>query len=60
MVTHGGVLDVVCRRARLLPLTAPRDYPIPNTGVNRIAIEGGEWAIESWADTTHLDCQSPN
>ena len=60
VVTHGGVLDVVCRRARLLPLTAPRDYPIPNTGVNRIAIEGGEWAIESWADTTHLDCQSPN
>ena len=60
VVTHGGVLDVVCRRARGLPLTAPRDYPIPNTGINRISIENGVWKIESWADTTHLDCQSPN
>ncbi len=59
VVTHGGVLDVVYRRSRQLPLTAPRDYPIPNTGINRIAIENGEWTIESWADTAHLDCQAP-
>lgn len=58
VVTHGGVLDVIYRRARHLPLSAPRDYPIPNTGISRIAIENGEWAIESWADTAHLDCQS--
>ncbi len=58
VVTHGGVLDVVYRRSRQLPLTAPRDYPIPNTGINRIVIEKGEWTIESWADTAHLDCQA--
>jgi len=58
VVTHGGVLDVVYRRVRHLPLTAMRDYPIPNTGINRIAVEEGAWTIESWGDTAHLDCQS--
>jgi len=51
VVTHGGVLDVIYRRARGLPSQAPRDYPIPNAGINWVAIDGGEWAIERWAET---------
>ncbi len=54
VVTHGGVLDVIYRQARGLPLAAPRDYPIPNAGLNWVAIEGGRWSIESWGDATHL------
>ena len=55
VVTHGGVLDVIRRRARRLPLQSPRDYAIPNAGINWIAINGDAWEIESWADTVHLD-----
>lgn len=55
VVTHGGVLDVIYRKARGLPIDAPRDYPIPNTGINWVAISGAEWLIEAWGSTRHLD-----
>ena len=58
VVTHGGVLDVLFRRVRRLPLHAPRDYAIPNAGINWIAVGGEDWEIEIWADTAYLDCQS--
>ena len=55
LVTHGGALDIVYRRARNLPTHSPRDYPIPNAGINWISIEDERWLIESWGDTAHLD-----
>ena len=55
VVTHGGVLDVIYRRVRGLPSDAPRDYPIPNTGINWVAISGEQWVIESWGETAHLE-----
>ena len=54
VVTHGGVLDLVYRRASGMALEKPRDFRIPNTGINWIAIRDGEWSIEQWANTTHL------
>lgn len=54
LVTHGGALDVIYRRARHLPLEAPRDYPIPNAGINWISIHGDRWSIEKWGDDAHL------
>jgi probable phosphoglycerate mutase len=54
VVTHGGVLDVIYRRALGLPCDAPRDYPIPNAGINWVAISGGQWSIECWGETAHL------
>ena len=54
VVTHGGVLDVIYRRVRGLPSDAPRDYPIPNTGINWVTISGQQWLIESWGETGHL------
>lgn len=55
VVTHGGVLDVINRRARDLPPEALRDYPIPNTGINWVAIAGERWVIESWGEMALLD-----
>ena len=55
VVTHGGVLDVIYRRVLGLPSDAPRDYPIPNTGINWVAISGEQWVIESWGETAHLE-----
>ncbi len=55
VVTHGGVLDVINRRARDLPPEALRDYRIPNAGINWVAIMGERWVIESWGETASLD-----
>ena len=54
VVTHGGVLDVIYRRALGLPLEAPCDCPIPNAGISRIAVCGEQWQIECWGETAHL------
>jgi len=55
LVTHGGVLDIVNRFVRGNPLQTPRDFHIPNTGLNWIVVNGGVWRIEAWAETRHLD-----
>lgn len=55
VVTHGGVLDVIYRRVRDLPPEAPRDYPIPNVGINWVSVDGENWLIESWGETAHLE-----
>ena len=35
-ITHGGVLAMLYRHARAIPLETPRDFPLHNTGVNRL------------------------
>ena len=54
VVTHGGVLDMVYRTARALPLSGPRQSVIPNAGVNRVRIQGEAVEILDWANTRHL------
>lgn len=55
VVVHGGVLDIVNRFVRGNPLEMPRDFLIPNAGLNWIIAVDGAWRIESWGDTAHLD-----
>jgi probable phosphoglycerate mutase len=55
VVTHGGVLDIINRFARGNGLETPRDFQIPNTGLNWIVASGEGWRIESWGETRHLD-----
>lgn len=55
VVVHGGVLDVVNRFVRGNPLEMPRDFLIPNAGLNWIVAVDGAWRIESWGDTAHLE-----
>ena len=54
VVTHGGVLGVVYRHARAIPLNMPRTFSVPNGGVNRLRIARGRWSIAAWAETDHL------
>jgi len=55
VVLHGGVLDIVNRFVRGNPLEAPRDFLIPNAGLNWIAAVDGRWSIETWGETAHLE-----
>jgi probable phosphoglycerate mutase len=53
--THGGVLDKLYRFVTGLPLTAFREFGIPNAGLNRIELTPSGWQIRSWADIAHLE-----
>jgi len=54
-VTHGGVLAMLYRHAQAMPLEAPRDFTLHNTGVNRFCHRQGAWQLQSWGDIAHLD-----
>jgi len=53
--THGGVLDILHRRASGRPLSAPRDFDIPNAALNWLEVVQGRWSILNWAERSHLD-----
>ena len=53
--THGGVLDKLYRFITGLPLSAERDFGIPNAGLNRIEVTPAGWRIRAWADIAHLE-----
>lgn len=53
--THGGVLDKLYRFVTGLPLSAERDFGIPNAGLNRIELTPAGWQVRSWADIAHLE-----
>jgi len=59
VITHGGVLDMVWRTARGLPLSGPRSCAIPNAGLNRIALDGDALRIIDWADDAHVADLTP-
>ncbi|MEW6691044.1 MAG: histidine phosphatase family protein, partial [Pseudomonadota bacterium] len=54
VVTHGGVLDKLYRFVTGMPLSAPRDFGIPNCGINRVAAAPEGWRLLQWADVSHL------
>ena len=55
VVSHGGVLDLVFRRACGVAIEKPRDFPLPNASVNWLTIDGECWQLESWGETAHLE-----
>ncbi|HQR04920.1 MAG: histidine phosphatase family protein [Proteobacteria bacterium] len=55
LVCHGGVLDVFYRKALGRGLSGPRDFPIPNAGINRLEVAGGRWRLVEWAYCGHLE-----
>lgn len=55
VVLHGGVLDVINRFVRGNPLEMPRDFLIPNAGINWISVSDGAWHLDTWGETDHLE-----
>lgn len=55
LFTHGGVLDILYRQATQRPLDTPRDFTIPNCGINWFEVANGCWTLLSWAERDHLD-----
>lgn len=55
VVTHGGVVGVVYRFVREMPLDAKRDYALFNASINRFRVIDGRWILDVWGDTSHLD-----
>ena len=54
VVSHGGVLDMVYRRATGQALGGPRECLIPNAGLNHVRTDGQRFEIVQWAQTDHL------
>lgn len=54
VVTHGGVLDSVYRRAKNMGYEHPRDFDVLNASINRVTWDGTNFQILTWADVTHL------
>lgn len=54
VVSHGGVLDLVYRRARGVPIERPRDFSLPNASINWLTIGSEGWQLDSWGETAHL------
>jgi probable phosphoglycerate mutase len=55
VVTHGGVLDIVHRLTSGQPLEEPREFGIPNAGLNWVEGEDGDWRLLAWAIEDHLE-----
>ncbi|MBI4523293.1 MAG: histidine phosphatase family protein [Deltaproteobacteria bacterium] len=55
VVTHGGVLNGLFRHALFIPLEAPRRFGFPNSSLNIFTYGDGEWMLQTWGDTSHLD-----
>ena len=53
--THGGVLDQLYRFITGRPISAQRDFGIPNAGLNRLEVTAEGWQIRTWAETGHLE-----
>jgi probable phosphoglycerate mutase len=59
LVSHGGVLDVIYRAARVLHWHAPREHQMLNAAVNRLSASASDSAaltlsIDLWGDVAHL------
>lgn len=54
-VSHGGVLDIIYRKATGRPLHTPRDFSIPNCALNWFLFDEYGWHLEKWADRHHLE-----
>lgn len=56
VVAHGGVLDIINRFVRGNPLHTPRDFLVPNAGMNWLCLdEDNQWHVDCWGDTRHLE-----
>jgi len=53
-VTHGGVLDILYRKATGRPLHTPRDFAVPNCALNWFSFDEHGWHLDAWDDHHYL------
>jgi 2,3-bisphosphoglycerate-dependent phosphoglycerate mutase len=53
--SHGGVLDMIYRLANRIEMQAPRDWPIPNAGIQRLSGSTAGLEIHDWGIVAHLE-----
>ncbi len=54
IVTHGGILQSLFRRAVGIPLEAPRAFKLYNASLNTFFIDSVSWTLGTWGDIFHL------
>jgi 2,3-bisphosphoglycerate-dependent phosphoglycerate mutase len=54
LVSHSGVLDILYRISTGRPLHTPRDFVVPNCGLNWFHFDGQGWHLEKWGDRHYL------
>ena len=54
VVTHGGTLSALLRRALGIPLEAPRRFEQFNGSWNVFRFDDGRWFLDTWGDVSHL------
>lgn len=54
IVSHGGLLECICREARGIGWSKPRDFDIRNASINRLHWNGSALRVLDWGDITHL------
>lgn len=54
VVTHGGALDIIWRRASGIALSEPRHTKMPNAAINRVRIDDQGWQMLDWGDDSHI------
>lgn len=54
LVSHGGLLECICREARGIGWAAPRDFDIRNASINRLHWNGNALRVLEWGNIAHL------
>ena len=54
VVSHGGLLECICREARGIGWDAPRDFDIRNASINRLHWNGNALRVLEWGNVAHL------
>ena len=54
LVSHGGFLDSLFRRATGYPIEEPRRFSIFNAGLNVFQVSGDAWRLDTWGSVDHL------
>ena len=55
LVGHGGTLCSFFYKATNTALTEPRRFSVLNASVSSFRVDGGQWLLDTWGETAHLD-----
>ena len=54
VVTHGGALDIIWRKACGIALSEPRHTKMLNAAINRVRVDDRGWHMVDWGDDSHI------